>query len=82
MSGNRKLDMKAEFEKLNPTEQHFVRKAELVNRARALSQKSLRKRNITVAGAIFAGVLSIYAYTIIAVKQEKFLDDYDDMHKK
>jgi hypothetical protein len=40
--------------------------------------KRLRRNNLLTGFALLGGVLSIYAYSIVAVKQEKFLDEVDD----
>ena len=45
------------------------------NLERVAKLKSLRKRNIFTGLALMTGVLSIYAYSMLAVKQEKFLDE-------
>jgi hypothetical protein len=40
--------------------------------------KRLRRNNLLTGVALLGGVLSIYAYSIFAVKQEKFLDEVND----
>jgi len=71
------VDMSKEFNKLNASDQHFVKKVEKMNLTRAKDTKMLRNRNKITGGIIGAIVVSIYAYTILSVKQEKFLDDFD-----
>jgi len=36
-----------------------------------------RKKDWYVAGFCFATIIGIYAYTIVAMKQETFLDDFE-----
>jgi len=71
------VDMSKEFDKLNATDQHFVKKVEKMNMTRAKDTKMLRNRNKITGGIIASLVVGIYAYTILSVKQEKFLDDFD-----
>jgi len=71
------VDMKKEFANLNSSDQHFIKKLEKLNTDRAKDIKVVRGRNKLTALAISAAVIGIYAYTILSVKQEKFLDDFD-----
>jgi len=71
------VDMAKEFEKLNVADQHFIKKVEKMNLDRAKDTKLLRNRNKITGGIIASLVVGIYAYTILSVKQEKFLDDFD-----
>jgi len=65
-------------EKLGDIQMAFVRKAEFRNADRAQKHRHFRKKD-TISGLIcLAIVVSIYSYTIIAVKQEDFLDDFED----
>lgn len=71
------VDMTKEFNKLNASDQHFVKKLEQMNLDRAKDMKIMRSRNKLTGLIIGAGVLGVYFYTIFSVKQEKFLDDFD-----
>jgi len=71
------VDMKKEFSRLNAVDQHFVKKIEDMNIKRANDAKRLRTKNKLTGLLIGAAVIGIYAYTILSVKQEKFLDDLD-----
>ena len=51
--------------------------AEQKSADRAAQHKVYRRKDFTIAGLCFALAGSIYAYTIYAMKQEKFLDDFD-----
>jgi hypothetical protein len=71
------VDMKKEFSKLNAADQHFIKKVEEMNLKRASDAKLLRTKNKVTGLVIGAAVIGIYAYTILSVKQEKFLDELD-----
>jgi hypothetical protein len=48
-----------------------------------LLMSKYRRRNILVGLGLAAGVLGIYAYSMLAVKQENFLDeDFDKLPSK
>jgi len=55
----------------------FVKKAERANAARAAKHVKFRRKDWWIAGACFGMAVGIYVYTIYAMKQEKFLDDFD-----
>ncbi|KAJ6647599.1 Cytochrome c oxidase assembly factor 3, mitochondrial, partial [Pseudolycoriella hygida] len=64
--------------KLKPAEADFMKLIEKENLIRVQKLQSLRKRN-NLTGIILGGsVLSIYFYSMFAVKQEKFLDDFSE----
>ncbi|KAK7488190.1 hypothetical protein BaRGS_00020632 [Batillaria attramentaria] len=77
-----KVDMAKEFSKLSESDQYFVRKLEQMNRDRARDMKALRRKNWITGLAIGAGVLSIYFYSMYAVRQERFLADFDKVPDK
>lgn len=68
---------KVNFSQLK-TAREYARIVEKQNLERAEKLKKLRSRNLRVAGVLAAGVLGIYSYSILAVKQETFLDDFDE----
>ena len=55
----------------------FVRIAERQNAERALRHKKYRRKDWVIAGTCFFIAIAIYGYTMYAIKQEKFLDDFD-----
>jgi len=71
------VDMQKEFQKMSASDQHYIKKVEKMNLDRAKDMKLLRNRNKITGGIIGALVVGIYAYTILSVRQEKFLDDFD-----
>ncbi|KAL8616427.1 hypothetical protein ACOMHN_041030 [Nucella lapillus] len=74
-----KVDMSKEFSKLSEADKYFVRKLEQMNLDRAKDMKALRRKNWVTALAIGTGVMSIYFYSMYAVRQERFLADFDKM---
>jgi len=55
----------------------FVRKAERKNKERANMHKFFRRTDWMIAATCFAIVGGIYGYTMFAIQQEKFLDDFE-----
>ena len=53
------INMEKEYVKLNPTDQHFIKKVEKLNTDRARGAKSLRGKNVLVGLALGAAVFSI-----------------------
>lgn len=64
--------------KLKPSEVDFMKLIEKENIARVQKLQGLRRRN-NLTGLVLGGtVLSIYIYSMFAIKQEKFLDDFSE----
>ena len=55
----------------------FVRMAERQNSERAQRHKKYRRKDWIIACTCFAIATSIYGYTMYAIKQERFLDDFE-----
>ena len=53
------VNMEKEYIKLNPTDQHFIKKVEQLNTVRAKGAKTLRGKNILVGVALGIAVFSI-----------------------
>lgn len=51
------------------------------NRKRVVSLHQFRKRGRYIAFSLVGVVASIYTYTLFSVKQEKFLDDFEEPKK-
>ncbi|XP_011301016.1 cytochrome c oxidase assembly factor 3, mitochondrial [Fopius arisanus] len=72
-----KVDLAKESSKLSISDLHWMKVIEKQNLERVQKLKLERKRN-TVIGLVLATVAaSIYAYTIHAVKQENYFDDFE-----
>lgn len=64
--------------KLKPSEVDFMKLIEKENLIRVQKLQSLRRRN-NLTGIVLGGTaLSIYLYSMYAIKQEKFLDDFSE----
>ena len=71
--------------KLGEMQMNFVKKAERLNLERAEKHRANRRKDWLIAGFCFSLAVSIYSYTIYAIKQETFLDDFvmpDPMEQK
>ena len=55
----------------------FVRLAERQNLERAQRHKKYRRKDWLIASICFFIAISIYGYTMYAIKQERFLDDFE-----
>lgn len=72
-----KIDTKT----LKPTDVSFMKFIEQQNIARVNKLKRIRRNNLITASVIGTGVLSIYFYSMFAVRQETFLDDFEEPAK-
>ena len=64
-------------ERLGKMQMDFVRKAERQNLNRAIKHREFRTGDWTIAIICITLAVSIYSYTIYAIKQETFLDDFE-----
>lgn len=64
-------------QKLGDIQMAFVKKAESRNKERAKKHVFYRKKDWVIGSTCIAIAISIYAYTIFAMKQETFLDDFE-----
>lgn len=71
------VDASAVQQKLGNINMDFVRKAERKNKQRAKLHRFFRRTDWMIATVCFSLVASIYGYTIFAIQQEKFLDDFE-----
>merc|ERR1711936_87779 len=69
------VDEAAVQQKLGKINMDFVRKAEKRNKERATLHRFFRRKDWIIAGTCFGIV--ICSYTIWAIQQEKFLDDFE-----
>ncbi|XP_018563539.1 cytochrome c oxidase assembly factor 3, mitochondrial [Anoplophora glabripennis] len=72
---------KIDISKLKQTDVHFIKEVEKKNIDRVQKLMRIRKNNLITASLLGIGVLSIYGYTMYAVRQESFLDDFDEPAK-
>jgi hypothetical protein len=62
---------------LGKLQMDLVKKAEKMNLDHAKRHRKFRKKDWAIAMASGGLAIAIYAYSIYAIKQEKFLDDFD-----
>lgn len=67
--------------KLTIVEQEFMQFIEKKNQARVADLQRIRKNNRITGFLLGAGVLGIYGYSMYAIHQENFLDDFDEPAK-
>lgn len=76
-----KVDLKSTSHKLSQTDLDFMKIIEKQNLQRVHKLQRMRRNNI-ITGCILGGsVLSIYLYSMFAVQQERFLDDFNEPEK-
>jgi len=73
-----KVDLVKEKASLNVSTSDWMKIIEKQNLKRVEQLRKTRKSNVITGLALSAGVLSIYAYSLLAVKQETFLDDFEE----
>ncbi|XP_072947552.1 cytochrome c oxidase assembly factor 3, mitochondrial [Epargyreus clarus] len=66
---------------LKQAELDYMKIIEQKNRERVLKLQQIGRRNRITGFSIGAGVVGIYLYSIFAVKQETFLDDFEEPAK-
>jgi len=72
---------KVDLTKLRPSEREFIERMTKENLDRVNKLKKVKRNNLITAGLLGGAVVGIYAYTIYAVRQETFLDDFDEPAK-
>ena len=77
-----KLDINNDRVKLSPSQLDYMKILEQQNIARVNKLRRLRRNNLLTGFGLVASVFSIYAYSMLAVQQEKFLDEIDDTDSK
>ena len=70
------VDEKHVKDKLGPA-MAFVKKAEKQNAQRAKKHVKYRRTDWIIGGTCIGMAIGIYGYTIYAMKQERFLDDFE-----
>jgi len=71
------IDLAAELKNMKQSDQLYIKRMEAFNKDRVRKLNFLRRRNFLIGVGVAAGVIGIYSYTMGAVKQEGFLDDFD-----
>lgn len=76
-----KISNPSEGPKLTAAQLAFMKLTEQENLKRVKKLEAIRKRNWMTGWTLGLCVLSIYGYTILTVKQERFLDDFNEPEK-
>lgn len=76
-----KISNPAEGPKLSAAQIAFMKLTEKENLKRVQRLDAIRRRNWITGWTLGFCVLSIYGYTILTVKQERFLDDFNEPEK-
>jgi len=71
------IDLQTELKKMKQSDQFYILRMEAFNQERVRKLTLMRRRNFLIGVGVAAGVLGIYSYTMGAVKQEGFLDDFE-----
>lgn len=80
-SGNFKISNPNEGPTLTSSQVAFMKLMEQENLKRVKKLELIRSRNRWTGWILGSCVLSIYAYTILTIRQEKFLDDFEEPEK-
>jgi len=67
--------------KIDKAQLEFMRFIEEKNIQRVKDLKRTRRNNLITAGILGVSVIGIYAYSMLSVQQEKFLDDFEEPKK-
>ncbi|KAF9411085.1 hypothetical protein SFRURICE_002575 [Spodoptera frugiperda] len=73
-----KISSTAQDPVLKQAEIAYMKLIEQKNRERVQKLQQISKKNRLTGLVIGSGVLSVYLYSIFAVKQETFLDDFEE----
>jgi hypothetical protein len=73
-----KVDLVKDKANISRTTIDYMKIIEADNLRRVQALQKLRQRNVRTGLMLGGGVLGIYLYTIFTVRQEKFLDDFDE----
>lgn len=69
---------KVDISRIKSVDFMHLKQAEEINIHRALKHRQLRKKTSILGISLALGVIGIYTYTIKAVRQETFLDDFNE----
>lgn len=76
-----KISNPSEGPELTPAQLNFMKLMEAENLERVTKLQRTCRRNTWTGWGLTGIVFGIYAYSIYAVKQERFLDDFDEPEK-
>jgi cytochrome c oxidase assembly factor 3 len=76
-----KVNLQTENHRLSIIEKKYIQKIQQQNLYRVERWNKIRRKNRYLGIGLTLGVISIYSYTIWGIKQEKFLDDFNEPEK-
>ncbi|XP_015587942.1 cytochrome c oxidase assembly factor 3, mitochondrial [Cephus cinctus] len=76
-----KLNPETDARKISSTDAVFMKLIEEQNLERVQKLKKVRRKNLMLGSFLGLTAIGIYAYSMISIKQEKFLDDFDEPEK-
>lgn len=76
-----KINVEKESHKFTSIEKEYMQRIHQQNLNRVQNLNKIRRRNRFLGAALSACVVSIYSYTLWAIKQENFLDDFNEPEK-
>ncbi|XP_012284908.1 cytochrome c oxidase assembly factor 3, mitochondrial [Orussus abietinus] len=76
-----KVDLTKDARKLTISDRAYMKRIEEINTERVQRLMKMRRNNAITGSLLGLGVLGIYFYTIYAVRQESFLDDFEEPQK-
>ncbi|XP_015175866.1 PREDICTED: cytochrome c oxidase assembly factor 3, mitochondrial [Polistes dominula] len=76
-----KVNWETDIDKINSNNILLMKEIEKKNSERVQQLLKLKRSNKILGSILGVTVLSIYCYTIYTVKQEKFLDDFNEPEK-
>lgn len=79
--GDRMAKINLDKDKLTNIEKEYMQRVHQKNLDRVQKFTKTRNKNRFLGLGLGVGVVSIYSYTLWAIKQEKFLDDFEEPEK-
>ncbi|XP_023247231.1 cytochrome c oxidase assembly factor 3, mitochondrial [Copidosoma floridanum] len=76
-----KLSNRCSERQLNVIEKEYIQRVQQQNWDRVKKWSRIRYKNRYLGTALGVGVFSIYLYSMWAIKQESFLDDFNEPEK-
>lgn len=77
-----KVDLNKDLPRLTTSDLHYMKRVGEENLERVIKLKKYRKKNRFLGSCLAAVAASIYCYTLYAIKQEKFFDNFDEPEKE
>lgn len=76
-----KIDVERDGYRLTSLQKEYMQRIHEQNKDRVQKWSKIRRNNRFLGVSLSIGVISIYSYTMWAIKQESFLDDFNEPEK-